>query len=168
MHKVLLAALAAGLALISPAAWAQAANACDLNQDGAVTVPDIQLATNMVLGLAPCTATVAGAGVCNIVVVQRVTNAVMTGTCLTGSVHSVSLTWTASTSPNVTGYNVYRAATSVGPYTKLTSLPVAVTNYTDNAVLSGQTYYYVATAVDKDNNESAYSSPPAPAVVPSP
>ena len=170
MLKVFLAALAAGLSLFSPAAaWSQAANACDLNQDGVVTPSDVKLATDMALGLVtPCTANVAGPGVCNVVVVQRVTNAVLTGTCLTGSIHSVSLTWIASTSSNVTSYNVYRGTTSGGPYTKLTSVPGTVTSYTDNAVQSGLTYYYVATAVDKDNNESAYSSPPAQATVSSP
>jgi hypothetical protein len=158
------------MSLLSPsAAWSQAANACDLNQDGVVSVLDIQLAINMVLGLAPCTANIIGAGVCNIIVVQRVTNAVLTGTCSTGTsfLHSVSLSWTASTSSNVTGYNVYRGTASSGPYTKLTSNLVAALNYTDTAVQAGQTYYYVATAVDNNNNESAYSTP-AQAVIPSP
>jgi hypothetical protein len=170
MHRVSLAVLTIGISLFSPSAgWAQAGNACDLNQDGVVDVRDIQLAVNMALGLAPFKANVAGAGVCNIVVVQRVTNAVLTGTCSTGLTvpHSVSLTWTASTSSNVTGYNVYRGAASSGPFTKLTSSLVAALNYTDNAVQAGQTYYYVATAVDNNSNESAYSTP-AQAVIPSP
>jgi hypothetical protein len=170
MNQVLLAILAAGMSLFFPsAAWAQAANACDLNQDGGVNVLDIQLAINMALGLAPCTANVAGAGVCNIAVVQRVTNAVLSGACSTGIsvAHSVSLNWTASTSSNVTGYNVYRGTQSSGPYTKLTSSLVAGTAFTDLAVQAGQTYYYVATAVDNSSNESAYSGQ-AQAVVPSP
>ena len=170
MNKGLLALLAAGMSLFSPsAAWAQAANACDLNRDGVVNVLDIQLAINMALGSAPCTANVAGAGVCNIAVVQRVTNAVLSGTCSTGVsvAHSVSLSWTASTSSNVTGYNVYRGTQSNGPYTKLTSSLVAATTFADLAVQAGQTYYYVATAVDNSNNESAYSGQ-AQAVVPSP
>ena len=170
MNRVYLAILAAGMSLFSPsAAWAQAANACDLNQDGVVNVLDIQLAINMALGSAPCTANVAGAGVCNIAVVQRVTNAVLSGTCSTGVsvAHSVSLNWTASTSSNVTGYNVYRGPQSSGPYAKLTSSPVAAIAFTDLAVQAGQTYYYVATAVDNANNESAYSGQ-AQAVVPSP
>jgi hypothetical protein len=158
------------MSLFAPAAaWSQAVNACDLNQDGVVNVLDIQLAINMVFGLAPCTANVIAAGVCNIVVVQRVTDAVLTGTCSTGTafLHSVSLSWTASTSSNVTGYNVYRGTASSGPYTKLTSNLVAALNYMDITVQAGQTYYYVATAVDNNNNESAYSTP-AQAVIPSP
>ena len=170
MRRAFPAVLAVCMSLLSPfAVWAQTGNACDLNQDGVVDVRDIQLAINMVRGLAPCSANIVAAGVCNIIVVQRVTNAVLTGTCSTGATifHSVSLSWTASTSPNVTGYNVYRGAASSGPFTKLTSNLVAALNYTDTAVQAGQTYYYVTTAVDNSNNESAYSTP-AQAVIPSP
>ncbi len=72
--------------------------------------------------------------------------------------HTVSLNWTASTSPSVVGYNVYRGTVSGGPYTKLNSVLIAAVSYTDGTVLAGQTYYYVATAVDNNNNESAYSN----------
>jgi fibronectin type 3 domain-containing protein len=89
----------------------------------------------------------------------------MTGQCLTGNPHSVTLNWTASTSSNVAGYNVYRGTQSNGPYIKLTAAPVAGTTYTDLAVLAGQIYYYVTTAVDSGNNESTYSNQ-APAVIP--
>jgi fibronectin type 3 domain-containing protein len=41
------------------------------------------------------------------------------------------------------------------------------TAYTDNTVVSGQTYYYVATAVDSESQESGYSNQ-AQAVVPTP
>ena len=167
MHKTL-AALVASLSLLSPIAiHAQALNACDLNADGAVNVLDVQLAANMVLSLAPCTANVIGTGVCNIVVIQRVINAAVSGTCLAGLAHSTSLNWTASTSSGVAGYNVYRGTVSNGPYTKLTSALVVGTGYTDVSVQAGQTYYYVITAVDSTNNESAYSNQ-APAAIPSP
>ena len=56
------------------------------------------------------------------------------------------------------GYNVYRATGSGGPYTKLNSGSVAATTYTDNAVQTGQTYYYVVTATDSSNLESSYSN----------
>ena len=167
MHKTL-AALVASLSLLSPAAiHAQALNACDLNGDGAVNALDIKSAIDMVLSLAPCTANVIGAGVCNIVMLQRVVDAVVSGTCLTGLAHSASLNWTASTSSGVAGYNVYRGTASNGPYTKLTSALVVGTAYTDVTVQAGQTYYYVTTAVDSNNNESAYSNE-APAAIPSP
>jgi len=43
----------------------------------------------------------------------------------------------------------------------------AATNYVDNTVLSGQTYYYVTTAVTAAGVESSYSNQ-AIGVVPSP
>jgi hypothetical protein len=80
--------------------------------------------------------------------------------------HSVTLGWTASTS-TVLGYNVYRGTQSGGPYTKLNSSLVPGTTYTDSTVQSGQTYFYVATAVDSNNVESVYSNQ-ASAVIPIP
>jgi len=71
--------------------------------------------------------------------------------------HSVTLTWTASTS-TVAGYNVYRGVQSGGPYTRINSVLEAPTNYVDNTVESGCTYYYVVTAVDGNGLESAYSN----------
>src|SRR6266853_752261 len=104
-------------------AWAQTGkNPCDLNQDGTVNQIDIVLAVNMVLGVAACTATVQAAGICNVLLVQRVANAASGGMCLTddSTGHAVSLTWVRSTSPDVSGYNVYRATVS-GQYTKINS-----------------------------------------------
>src|SRR5579871_1782430 len=81
--------------------------------------------------------------------------------------HSVSLSWTASTSTNISGYNVYRSNTSGGPYTKVNGSLITSTSYTDTTVQAGQTYYYVATAVNTSNVESSYSNQ-AQATVPSP
>jgi len=170
MHRNWSAAVTLGILLYTASASAQTVplNACDLNSDGAVNKADADLAVSMVLGPASgCTANIMGPGVCNVVIVQRVINAVLTGSCITGSPHSVSLTWVASTSANVTGYNVYRGASPGGPYTLLTSTRVAGLTYTDTAVQAGQTYYYVVTAVDSSNNASVYSTE-AMAVVPSP
>ena len=72
--------------------------------------------------------------------------------------HSVELSWNASTSQNVIGYNVYRGTTSGGPYSKINSVLDASTVYTDTSVTDGNTYYYVTTAVNSDNEESAYSN----------
>jgi hypothetical protein len=71
--------------------------------------------------------------------------------------HSATLNWTASTSAGV-GYNIYRGATSGGPYTKLNSSANSSTTYADLSVVSGQTYYYVVTAVDSSNVESVFSN----------
>ena len=70
---------------------------------------------------------------------------------------SVSLTWNASTS-SVAGYNVYRGTQTGGPYSKSNLSLVTGTAYTDTSVQAGQTYYYVATSVDSNGVESAYSN----------
>jgi Cep192 domain 4/HYDIN/CFA65/VesB-like, Ig-like domain/Protein of unknown function (DUF1573) len=70
---------------------------------------------------------------------------------------SVSLSWAPSSSSSVVGYNIYRGTISGGPYTKLPLSPVTSSPATDSTVSSG-TYYYVVTAVDSSNNESADSN----------
>jgi hypothetical protein len=63
--------------------------------------------------------------------------------------HSVNLTWTASSdaaeNPSL-AYNIYRASTCIGPFTKLNVSPLAATAYLDAAVLSGS-YCYQVTSV---------------------
>jgi hypothetical protein len=148
----------ASLFFLSGSLHGQAGNACDLNHDGIVNSADVQLAVNMTLGLAPCTAAIAGANVCDIVLVQGVINASLGEGCLISTgLHVVDLNWTASTSSGIVGYKIYRGTTSGGPYTLL-SLVGNVTSYRDTSVASGQTYYYVATSFDSSGNESAYSA----------
>jgi Abnormal spindle-like microcephaly-assoc'd, ASPM-SPD-2-Hydin len=89
----------------------------------------------------------------------------MTGTGTTPTQHTVDLTWNASS--GVVGYNIYRGSVSGGPYTMINSSLDSTTAYTDSTVVSGQTYYYVATAVDASSNESGYSNQ-ATAVIPNP
>jgi hypothetical protein len=143
--------------------WAQ--SPCDLNKDGSVNVADVTLAVNMALGLQTCTANVTGTGGCNVVLVQRVVTAALPG----GTCHPTILNWVASTSQNVAGYNVYRSTSATGTYAKLnTTGLLAATTFTDTTSQPGQTYFYVATAVDTSGNESAYSTPPVQAVIPTP
>ncbi len=82
----------------------------------------------------------------------------------TTSPHSVSLTWNPSTS-TVVGYNLYRGTQSGGPYSRMNSSLLSATSYDDSGVQSGATYFYVSTAVDASNNESAYSNE-ASAIIP--
>jgi fibronectin type 3 domain-containing protein len=70
----------------------------------------------------------------------------------------VILSWTASASPGIAGYNAYRSTTSGGPYSKLNSSLIGTTGYDDLAVQDGTTYYYVTTAVNNQGQESAYSN----------
>jgi hypothetical protein len=95
------------------------------------------------------------------------TPATLTGTGVAQSVHTVSLSWTASTSPNVVGYNVYRRTGTAGSYGQINTVLNATTEYTDASVTDGQTYYYETTAVNSSDEESAHSTP-AQAVIPPP
>jgi hypothetical protein len=83
----------------------------------------------------------------------------------TGS-HDVILTWTDSTAPGVTGYNVYRGTTSGGQSSSpLNSTPVNGTSYTDGNVTAGAKYYYVVTAVasaQSANSNEASATVPTP------
>lgn len=175
MSRLCVAALAACLSFTTlaqekahSAAGLQMLNQCDLNADGTVNVLDAQVAINMALGVVPCTANISNLGVCDVIVVQRIINASLGGGCLTGpTIHTVTLNWTASTSSDITGYNVYRAVLDGGPYTKINAFPVATTSFTDPAAQAGATYFYVTTAIDSNNNESAYSNQ-AQAVIPNP
>jgi fibronectin type 3 domain-containing protein len=81
--------------------------------------------------------------------------------------HTVTLSWNASTSANIKGYNVYRATVAGGSYAKVNPSLLTATAYVDSGVSSGRTYYYVTTAVNSSNAESGYSNQAA-AVVPSP
>lgn len=79
--------------------------------------------------------------------------------------HSVDLAWTASA--DAVGYNIYRGITPTGPYTIINTALNGTTTFTDSAVASGQTYYYVAAAVNASSEESGYSNQ-AEAVIPNP
>jgi len=71
-------------------------------------------------------------------VVQPATNLVVSApTCKT-----VLLSWTAS-SEAVLGYLVYRSDAQDGPYTRLTTMPITATTYTDNNPTIGTWYYQV-------------------------
>jgi hypothetical protein len=74
-----------------------------------------------------------------------------------GTAHTATANWTGSVS-SVAGYNVYRGTVSGGPYTKLNVSVIGGVTYTDSSVVSGQTYFYVVTAVDGIGNESVFSN----------
>jgi len=83
--------------------------------------------------------------------------------------HDVILSWTASTTPGVEGYDVFRGATSgAESSTPLNSSPIAGTTYADTTAQGGQTYYYVVTAVASNGQAQSAPSSEASATVPSP
>jgi hypothetical protein len=84
----------------------------------------------------------------------------LTGTGTTDTTHTVKLSWDASTSSNIVGYNIYRSpyATACGAYTRLNSALNESTSYGDSSVSSGLSYCYVTTAVNSSNEESHFST----------
>ena len=84
-----------------------------------------------------------------------------TGTGTAAPSHSVNLSWNASTSTGVMGYNIYRAiyTTSCGAYSKINGSTLdTLTTYTDSSVTDGTNYCYATTAVNSSNEESGYSN----------
>ena len=77
----------------------------------------------------------------------------------------VGLSWSASS--GATSYNVKRATTNGGPYTKIAS--PTTTSYTDTGVTNGTTYYYVVSAVntagESANSSQVSATPTANAIV---
>jgi hypothetical protein len=71
--------------------------------------------------------------------------------------HRVQLSWKASTSKHIVGYNIYRGNRSGGPYKKINRVLDPNTRFTDLTVAAGHKYYYVATAVNRRKARSKYS-----------
>jgi hypothetical protein len=74
----------------------------------------------------------------------------------TPSFGSASVTWNASTSSGIIGYNLYYGTAS-RVYTAEASLGIA-TNATINGLSAGTNYYFAVTAVDSLGLESTYSN----------
>jgi hypothetical protein len=66
---------------------------------------------------------------------------------------SIDLDWANNAEADLAGYNVYRAAQSGGPYTKLNSALLTASQYSDRSAPRGTSYYRV-TAVDLGGHES--------------
>ena len=94
----------------------------------------------------------------------------LTGTGTAAPTHTVSLSWDPSSSPNISGYNVYRAAysSSCGSFVKINSSLHTSTLYTDSSVTDGTSYCYATTAVNTSNEESGYSNIVSPVQIPAP
>jgi large repetitive protein len=71
--------------------------------------------------------------------------------------HVVDVSWKASTTSDVTGYNLYRSPDGVN-WKKANVSLIASTMYNDATVANGSTYYYAATAVDINGHESSKSA----------
>ena len=89
---------------------------------------------------------------------DEVAPAAPTGLSALADGYAISLTWNDNTEDDLDSYNVYRSQTQGSGYTKMNSMVVEESSYIDNALIDGQTYYYVVTAVDTSSNESYYSN----------
>jgi len=78
----------------------------------------------------------------------------------------VVLSWIASATAGVVGYNAYRGSASSGPFSQLNSSSINGTTYSDGNVKAGQTYYYVVTAIASDGVTESANSNVASATVP--
>lgn len=93
--------------------------------------------------------------------VARLTFSITTATT---ALHSVSVTWTNSVTPGVTGYNVLWSTVSGGPYAQLNGALVTAQPFTHSNLPAGQQECYVVKAsgagsVSVASNESCCTTP---------
>ncbi len=77
-----------------------------------------------------------------------------------GSGTSASLFWTASADPSLVGYHVYRATNRLGPYTRLTTSPLApgTASYTDTGRPAADVYYQVRSVALTRTSTGTYNN----------
>jgi hypothetical protein len=94
----------------------------------------------------------------------------------TGEADAVALVWNPNTEPDLAGYNIYRATSQAGPFTKVNVVPTDRISYFHDEPLQPLTkFFYRVTAVDSSGNESGFFStvsvstnPPHHAIFPVP
>ena len=80
-----------------------------------------------------------------------------TGLSATSGEAAVSLDWANNGESDLAGYHVYRSETPGSGYVRQNASLLTDSDYIDDEVNSGTTYYYVVTAVDTSSNESETS-----------
>jgi Abnormal spindle-like microcephaly-assoc'd, ASPM-SPD-2-Hydin len=101
---------------------------------------------------------------------QQAITASVTATGAAAPIYSVSLSWTAGASSNISGYNIYRAVytSSCGSFSMINPALNTSTSYTDSSVTDGTSYCYATTSVNSSNQESAYSNIVSNVQIPAP
>lgn len=84
---------------------------------------------------------------------------------VSGAPAHVDLSWSVSPEPDVAGYQVYRSEDSFTQGTLVSNHLLLTPAFRDMNVVSGRSYRYTVTAVDRSGNESA-PSPAASVMVP--
>ncbi|HKW14780.1 MAG TPA: C25 family cysteine peptidase [Candidatus Krumholzibacteria bacterium] len=74
-------------------------------------------------------------------------------------VDKMMITWISGASTDIEGYNIYRATSPAGPYTRANSDVIAHTVFTDAGLASSTRYYYTVATVDQSGNEGPRSAP---------
>jgi hypothetical protein len=94
----------------------------------------------------------------------------LSGTGTPAPAHTVNLSWDASSSSNISGYNIYRAIyqSACGSFSRINSTLNTTTLYADSSVTDGTSYCYATTAVNSSSEESGYSNIASPVQIPGP
>ena len=80
-----------------------------------------------------------------------------TGLVATAGTSSIALDWANNAESDLAGYDVFRATSSTGTYTRLNTALLAASAYTDASAAVGTTYFYKVAAKDTTGNASAQS-----------
>ena len=80
------------------------------------------------------------------------------GLAAQGTASGIALNWNDNTEGDLAGYNIYRAASSGGPYTKLNAALRTLSDFADTTAPSNATSFYRVSAVDMSGNESAFAT----------
>lgn len=70
----------------------------------------------------------------------------------------VTLTWAPSADTAIQGYHVYRATSATGPFTRVTSSPIAATAYVDSAAPAGAVYMVRAIKLEASGSGTYYNA----------
>ena len=71
---------------------------------------------------------------------------------------SLDLAWDPNHESDIAGYNIYRGTSSGDHSTRMNGTPLSANWHSDTTAATGQTYYYVVTAVDSTGYESGFSN----------
>lgn len=146
-----------------------AQNACDLTGDGVVNSTDVEAIKNMILGTTSCSARILSStsATCNPVVAQRIINAALTGTCVTGAYNerrAVVVWWDPNSESDLAGYRVY-----YGNASENYGAPITLDAYTTHTMLLPLgSYYFAVTAYNTSGLESGFSNEASIDLVPDP
>ena len=89
-----------------------------------------------------------------------------TGLQARGGSQKVALSWNANKESNLRGYKVFRSATPVGPFSKVSS--VKANTFTDTGLENNRIYYYKVKAFNQEDRESPATDVLAAETAPTP